>query len=180
MTKTAPKSGNLPITLATWMYLLAERGHVPLDPELRAALDALSVGVQRETADLEGLGRSLVGAVALKVGEDTSFDAVHRLALGLYGEERVDSSLGAGSRDLRARNARRYQFSHNLPWIACIIDRFPDGQVGAHWVMVEQVTDVVKIMDPYPWDDVDEETNMPVVDFMVKWELAGANSLRLS
>ena len=140
----------------------------------------LSVGVQRETADLEGLGRSLVGAVALKVGEDTSFDAVHRLALGLYGEERVDSSLGAGSRDLRARNARRYQFSHNLPWIACIIDRFPDGQVGAHWVMVEQVTDVVKIMDPYPWDDVDEEINMPVVDFMVKWELAGANSLRLS
>ena len=123
MTKTAPKSGNLPITLATWMYLLAERGHLPEDPELRAALDDLSVGVQRETADLEALGQKLVGAVALRVGEDTSFDAVHRLALGLYSEARVDSSLGAGSRDLRARNARRYQFSHNLPWIACIIIR---------------------------------------------------------
>jgi hypothetical protein len=36
---------------------------------------------------------------------------------------------------------------------------------------------VVTCMDPYPWDDLDEEYTTPVVEFMVKWELAGSQSI---
>ena len=46
--------------------------------------------------------------------------------------------------------------------------------------MVEQFTDRVILMDPYPWDDVDEEYELPLTEFMVRWELAGNNSLHFS
>ncbi|MCB9744219.1 MAG: hypothetical protein H6741_03440 [Alphaproteobacteria bacterium] len=174
---TAAKSGNLPITLATWMYILFDRGHVPTDAGVRAACEALAAGVGDADADFEALGRALVASVEDKLGADASFAHVRRYAAEQYGEEQILTSFGE-SREERARGARRYGFSHNLPWIARIIDRFPNGEVGAHWVMVEQVTDVVTCMDPYPWDDLDEEYEAPVTDFMVKWELAGARSLR--
>ena len=44
--------------------------------------------------------------------------------------------------------------------------------------MVEQLTDRVVCMDPYPWDDLDEEYDSPVVEFAVKWEFAGCGSIR--
>jgi hypothetical protein len=47
-----------------------------------------------------------------------------------------------------------------------------------HWVLVERVTDEVLCMDPYPWDDLDEEYVQPTLDFLVKWELAGGGSFR--
>ena len=43
--------------------------------------------------------------------------------------------------------------------------------------MVERVTDTVTCMDPYPWDDLDEEYTLPLVEFMVRWELAGGESI---
>ena len=46
--------------------------------------------------------------------------------------------------------------------------------------MVERVTDVVLCMDPYPWDDLDEEYAAPLIDFCVKWELGGGVGLRFS
>jgi hypothetical protein len=46
--------------------------------------------------------------------------------------------------------------------------------------MVERMTDVVMCMDPYPWDDLDEEYAAPLVDFCVKWELAGGAGLRFT
>jgi hypothetical protein len=64
-----------------------------------------------------------------------------------------------------------------MPIITAIVDRFPDGSIGTHWVMVERVTDTVTCMDPYPWDDIDEEYSLPLVEFMVRWELAGCESI---
>ena len=37
---------------------------------------------------------------------------------------------------------------------------------------------MVTCMDPYPWDDLEEEYQAPLVDFMVKWELSGCTTLR--
>ncbi|MCB9758882.1 MAG: hypothetical protein H6739_03505 [Alphaproteobacteria bacterium] len=175
----APKSGNLPITLATWMFILFDRGHMPADGDLAGAMRTIAEGAKAEDADMESLGRGLVELVEQKLGADSTFAHVRRYLTEQYGDEAIATSLGK-TRDERARGARRYQFSHNLPWIAQIIDRFPNGQVGPHWVMIEQVTDTVTCMDPYPWDDLDEEYQMPVNDFMVKWELAGTHSVRFS
>lgn len=169
------KTGHLGTTLATWAWLLDGAGHPAADPSVRAACDRIRAAGEGD--DVDALGRDLVGAVAaaLPPGADTA--EVAALARRWYGDDRVAIDFGA-DRDARVQAARAYQFRSSLPWLARIIDRFPDGSVGAHWVMVERVTDVVTCMDPYPWDDRDEEAHVPLVEFLVKWELAGAEGVR--
>jgi hypothetical protein len=176
---TSPKSGNLPITLATWIYLLYDGGRLPEDAGLRAACEALraaGVEVSDAPADFDELGRALVDLVEARLDGARSFDDVLAWLTALFGG-RLDTDMG-GDRDNRLQRARTYQFQTNLPWLARVIDRFPSGEVGAHWVMVESVTDGVRCMDPYPWDDLEEEYTQPITDFMVKWELAGGQGIR--
>ena len=173
MSDTEAKSGNLQITLATYLFILERSGYRPDSADLTQALDALVGGGDD---DAEALGKALVDAVEASLGGASTPDAVAAWLGGLYGAEHVGTSLG-DDRDGRIRGARKYMFNNSLPWLACIIDRFPDGAVGPHWVMIEQVTDAVTCMDPYPWDDLDEEYTTPVVDFSVKWELAGSQSI---
>ena len=114
--------------------------------------------------------------MAKSLGTDHSAAAVRAWLNAQLGDTRVGSIEGE-SRDDRTRQMRAYQFRTSMPFVALIIDRFPDGSVGPHWVMVERVTDQVTCMDPYPWDDLDEEYSQPLVEFMVKWELAGCEAL---
>ncbi len=175
---TELKSGNLGVTLSTWIFILFSGGAQPDQAEISAACQAiLDAG---EGAAFDQLGQALVDAVMAALGsEEPDFATVVAFAKSLYGEEGIAMDLGEpAERDERARGIRRYQFGRNLPWIARIIDRFPDGRVGPHWVMVEELTESVKVMDPYPWDDVDEQYDIPLNDFMVKWELAGGESVR--
>ncbi len=175
---TELKSGNLGVTLSTWIFILFNGGTSADDAGIVAACEAIRDA--DEGAELDALGAVLVDAVMAALGTDEpDLAAVAALAVKLYGEDKVATDLGEpADRTERARGVRRYQFGRNLPWIARIIDRFPDGTVGAHWVMVEELLESVKVMDPYPWDDVDEEYQIPLNDFMVKWELAGCESLR--
>ena len=178
----APKSGHLAETLATWIYLLHDSGRLAEDADVRAACVALAaagVELHEGGGDVDQHGHALVSVVerGLDAAGGRSFDAVLGWLRRLYGEPHVATEVG-DDRDARIRAARAYQFGTNLPWLARIIDRFPDGTVGPHWVMVERVTDVVTCMDPYPWDDLDEEYQAPVNDFMVKWELAGCDGVR--
>jgi hypothetical protein len=172
------KSGNLGVTLATWVYILYTGGTAADDAGIVTACEAIRDA--GEDAALDVLGQGLVDAVTAAISvDDPDFDTVLACVQRLYGAEHVATDLGEPTdRTERARGIRRVQFGRNHPWIALIIDRFPGGTVGAHWVMVEELTDSVKVMDPYPWDDVDEQYEIPLVDFMVKWELAGAHSLR--
>ena len=163
------KAGHVAYCVATWVFIGHDRGRNIADDAIRDACDRLN-GAQ----DPDAAGQALAGLIADRT--DGSVESVRALAAGLFGE--VDTNMG-GSRDERLRSARRYQFKTQLPWLACIIDRFPDGSVGPHWVLVEQVSDVVRVMDPYPWDDLDEEQDVPVTDFLVKWELAGGAGIRL-
>ena len=48
------------------------------------------------------------------------------------------------------------------------------------WIMVEKVTDTVLCMDPYPWDDVDEEFTVDLPEFLLRWNLAGSVAIHLS
>jgi hypothetical protein len=174
MSDTQAKSGNLPITLATWLFILDSSGLRADSADIQAACDALRGA--GEGADVAALGAALVAVISDAIGDATDADAVTGWLSSLYGAEHIGTGLGT-DRGSRVRGARAYMFQNSLPWLACIIDRFPDGTVGPHWVMIEQLTDVVTCMDPYPWDDLDEEYTTPVVEFMVKWELAGSQSI---
>ena len=171
---TQAKSGNLSITLATFLFILDSAGIKADNAEVNAACTALRDA--DEGADVEALGQALVTLVSNALGGADDFSSVSAWLGSLYGADHVGTSLGA-DRTSRVRGARAYMFNNSLPWLACIIDRFPDGTVGPHWVMIEQVTDAVTCMDPYPWDDLDEEYTTPIVEFMVKWELAGNQSI---
>ena len=48
-----------------------------------------------------------------------------------------------------------------------------------NWVLVEALRETVQLMDPYPWDRVEEEREMPLWEFVAKWELAGCESWRV-
>ncbi len=171
--ETAAKAGHLGVALATWLFILDDAGHRPADPAIQAACDALREGTSGE---VDALGQALVAAVEASLGTDSSVDAVKAWVASQLGEVHV-GSIGGTSRDERTRSMRTYQFHTSLPFVACIFDRFPDGSVGPHWVMIERVSETVTCMDPYPWDDLDEEYAQPLTDFMVKWELADCASL---
>lgn len=170
--------GFLGITLATWIWSLYRAGHHIDDDAIRGACDALRDAPAE--ADHDALGHDLVAAVRAGHGVDAPTFADVRSAVSRWlGREHVEVGLGdTPDREERVRNIRRYQFARKLPWMCRIVDRFPDGTVGLRWVLVEDVAERVKVMDPYPWDQVDEEYELPLVDFLVRWELAGLESLR--
>lgn len=161
-------AGNLWFTLSTFLFLVRSTGRPVQDPAIEAACAAVSAG----SGDVQALGQQLVDAVRARV-KVNDFAAVAAAIRELVGEVRVQDGPAADTREGRVSAVRRALFGNNLPWLAVIIDRFPDGSVGRHWVMVEQFSDVVQVMDPYPWDDRDEERVLPLNDFMVQWELAG-------
>jgi hypothetical protein len=174
-TATQAKTGNLAVTVATWLYILDQSGRRPNHDALCEALDAVKEAGGGQAA--EEIGRKLVEVVLGELGDDADYEAVLAWTSALFAEGSLATDYGA-TREARLRGIRGYEFKSSLPWIAHMIDRFPNGVVGAHWVLVERVTDAVTCMDPYPWDDLDEEYSQPLVEFMVKWELAGCHSLR--
>ena len=176
MSTTEPRAGELPVALATFVYLLHERGHGASDTDLGAACVAIQDAAAEDEVD--SLGQALVDQVAAKLGGGDPSD-VSAFLDGLYPAGSMTSDFGE-SREARARGMRRYHFGSSMPWLAQIMDRFPDGAVGAHWVLVERVAETVTCSDPYPWDDLDEEYDTPLNDFMVKWELLGCPSIRFT
>jgi hypothetical protein len=176
MSATAPRSGQLATAVAIFVYLLNDAGNAPDDAEVAAACRALTDA--GEGADFNALGQALVDCVEGKLTGGELADVQGFLA-GLFGAERLSTSFGE-SREERLRGMRRYHFHNTTPWLARIIDRFPDGEIGPHWVLVERVDENVRCADPYPWDDLDEEYESPITDFMVKWELLGCEGVRLA
>ncbi|MCB9781244.1 MAG: hypothetical protein H6742_21940 [Alphaproteobacteria bacterium] len=174
VSETQSKAGELHTALATWIFLLDDQGNAPDDEGIAAALAAFREA--GEGADVDALGKALVEAVASSLPGDDLATVTGWLG-DLFGADKVTTAFGE-DRAERTRTARRAQFATNLPWLARVIDRFPGGNVGAHWLLVERVDEQVTCMDPYPWDDLDEEYTQPVVEFMVKWELAGCEGVR--
>ena len=166
-----PKLGDPRVTLATFLYLVNQAGHPVANPQLAAACAAVGAADAEAAA---AAGAALVEAVGVPAQPDAvAVQAWLDAALGQGRAGALSLPAGADQRDARARALRSYQFRTSLPLLVQMVDRFPDGSIGSHWVMVERVTDTVTLMDPYPWDDVDEELQVPLLDFLVKWELAG-------
>lgn len=172
---TDSKSGQLHTALATWIFLLTDAGQRPDDAGIAAAVQALRDAP--DDVDPDALGAVLVDAVAAKMGTGERLADITDFLGALFGRDHFTTQLGEDRAD-RIRLARRHQFASNLPWLVRIIDRFPGRPLGAHWLLVERVDDQVVCMDPYPWDDLDEQYSQPTVEFMVKWELAGCEGVR--
>ena len=165
---------HLPVTLATYTFLLRAAGHSVADAAAEAACAAFAKGER----PADELGADLVAAVGLHLrGDDAA--AVTAALAALFGDLAVRTDLGAGpDREARVAAIRRAHFGNHLPWLARIVDRLPGGDVGFRWVLVEAFDAAVKVMDPNPWDEQDEERELPVTDFLVQWELGGAVSVR--
>lgn len=172
-TATSPKTGNLGITVGTWLFVLHTYGHAFSDDELTAACTAIA-DADPDAADAAGM--ALVNLVNERLNGASTADGVRAWLSALLGDAHV-GAISGDDRTGRIQQMRTYQYRSNLPFITEIVDRFPDGSIGTHWVMVERVTDTVTCMDPYPWDDLDEEYTLPLVEFMVRWELAGGESI---
>ncbi|MDP2305441.1 MAG: hypothetical protein Q8P18_05395 [Pseudomonadota bacterium] len=170
---------SLAITLATFLFLVRRAGHALKDPAVESACAAFTVASGAGGAPVETLGKALVDAVRVHLTGARVEDVVTALG-ALLGGDHVFTDLGeAPERESRTAAIRRAHFGNPLPWLAVIIDRQPDGEVGRHWVMVEAFDDAARVMDPNPWDDKDEERSLPIGDFMVQWELAGCRSVRV-
>ena len=214
MNKQEAKTGNLTITLATFIYLLHDNGNLINDPKIKELCDKITETIQRsrlqtavpaiqkilegyrleandeaiqsflnglygdnifDDVDIHSLGMELVAAI-----EETLDPNANSATLYGWLTERYDNIANTwdfNSRDELISNIRKHSFQSSLPWLAQIAER-QDDKVVTHWVMVEKFTDTVSCMDPYPWDDIDEEYELPLTDFMVRWELAGTNSIR--
>ena len=126
--------------------------------------------------DLFSLGQQLVAYVEESLSNEANIDEVtvwlqQRFTMITSGwNNKVDNSL--------LQTIRQYEFHTGLPWIAKIADRTDHG-LEEIWVLVEKVTDSVLCMDPYPWDDVDEEFDLPISEFFLRWKLCDSPAIHL-
>lgn len=164
-----------PYTFATWVFMLHVDGVPANDADVASACrSVLEAG--DETAG-NAAGEALVEAVRGLIG-DGSPEAVQAASARLFGA-RTSATMGAGSRDERTARIRKYQFEHQLPWLARLWERTEAG-VEPGWLLIERVTDVVHAADPNPWNDVDEARRVPIGDFQVLWELDQCASVHLA
>ncbi len=164
-----------PYTFATWVFSLHVAGVRATDAEIRTHCDGILAATEETIGT--AAGEALVARVrALQSGD--SPDQIGALAADLYGD-RARRDLGTGDRMTRTARIRKYQFSHQLPWLARIWERGADG-VQPSWLLVERVTDEVTAADPNPWNDIDEVRQLPVSDFHVLWELDACSSVHLA
>lgn len=169
------RDGKLPLAFATWMLRLHAAGVRAGDAPLAEACDAVA-----GAADAHG-GEVAAGTLLEALDDRLPIaepGPVVALARGLYGDA-VSEDFCEGDRAERTRRIRKYQFGRSLPWLARIQERQADGRVGPSWLVVEQVTDRVRALDPNPWNDIDERRQIPLGDFHVLWELDGCPSVHL-
>jgi len=128
------------------------------------------------THDPFELGKQLVEVVQSSIASDSSVEDVFA-----WLQERVPSIANGWTSDEDKsvlQNIRQYEFKRGLPWIGRIAERTDHG-IEEIWIMVEKVSDRVLCMDPYPWDDVEEEFYLDIPEFLLRWELAGAVAIHL-
>lgn len=160
--------------LATWTALLHGTGDRAARAEVVRACDALVAA--NAGAPTRAAGEALVAELAGVIRET---GGVEQAAETLFGA-RAGRGFHAASREERSQRIRTYGFQVGLPWLARLWKRHDDGEVRPGWEVVLSVDTDAHILDPNPYDDVDENLELPVTDFHVLWELSGAAHVRLA
>ncbi len=152
-----------------------------LPSDIQMDTEALSTFVasqdnKYQTADPFELGKQLVDQIEEAIDAESSVEDVMA-----WLQERVPSLVNGWNTEEGhsvLQSIRHYEFNRGLPWIGRIAERTDNGIVES-WIMVEKVTDRVLCMDPYPWDDVDEEFELDLPEFLLRWQLAGSVAIHL-
>ena len=132
---------------------------------------------QFQSADPFELGKDLVEIVEQSIPADANVeDVVNWLTKRIPA---VANGWAASEEHSTLQKIRQYEFKRGLPWIGRLAERTDNG-LEEIWIMVEKVTDTVLCMDPYPWDDVDEEFALDLPEFLLRWQLAGSVAIHLS
>jgi hypothetical protein len=127
--------------------------------------------------DAESAAQAFEKALLDEVGIEAGEDLAEKVG-GWFGDKATTSATD-GERSQMLQAMRRWTFQQGTPWLALLWQRDQSGRVGPHWVIVESVSDEVKLVDPDPWDGVDEDRDLDARDFMVLWELSGCAAVRV-
>ncbi len=159
--------------LATWTALIHGTGDRAAREDVVKACDALVfANFGQPTRDA---GARLVEAIGAVIAES---GGVESAAVALFGDRAVQT-FSAATRDERSQRLRAYDFKVGLPWLARLWKRHEDGEVRPGWEVVLSVDTHAHILDPNPYDDLDENLDLPLADFHVLWELSGAAHVHL-
>lgn len=119
------------------------------------------------------VARGLVDALGASMKNETNLkDWMNRS----YKDTDLLFSFKGETREEKISSIRKHIFVTSRPWLAKIASR-SGAEIGHQWILVEDFSDSVTCMDPYPWDDIDEEYSMSIEEFMVRWELAGEEAI---
>ena len=122
------------------------------------------------------IGKELVSLIENTLGESSDVNNTVSWLQSVVPE--ITDGWSDSENQTVLQTIRKYEFSRGLRWICKIADRTEQG-LEEIWVLVEKVTDSVLCMDPYPWDDVDEEFELELQNFLVRWELCGSTAIHL-
>jgi|GEM_PF-2659635 len=125
------------------------------------------------------LGTALVDAILASLEGGASLSDLQQWFHSQFPEANLLFGFEGANREEKIANIRKYIFNSNRPWLAQIAAR-SNGGLDTQWVLVEDFTDSVICMDPYPWDDIDEEYVLSTEEFIIRWELAGEGTIAFS
>lgn len=148
-------------------------GQTPANSVIESFIETNYSDEQYTSTSPQELASALVDALGASLQNETnlkdwmnSYYADSNLRFGFDGETRNE----------KISSIRKHLFVTSRPWLAKIASR-TGSEIGHQWILVEDFSDSVTCMDPYPWDDIDEEYTMSVEEFMVRWELAGEEAV---
>lgn len=210
---TTKKSGNLDYTLATFVYLLHDEGHVCSHKGVNEACKSIKDAANK--AQTQRVAQTISEVLSQSFGHGVEKSVIESFIQENYSEEQYSSispqklasnlvdelgtslqnesslkewmrsqykntellfSFEGETRDEKISSIRKHVFVTSRPWLAKIASR-TGSDIGYQWILVEDFSDSVTCMDPYPWDDIDEEYTMSIEEFMVRWELAGEETI---
>lgn len=159
--------------------LVQAMGSSPSQESIQTFLEANYSKESYSSVSPQDLASRLVNALGNSFSEENTAENLKSWLTDKYPNTTFAFSFSGANRDEKVSSIRKHVFNSNRPWLAQIADRNASG-LTTQWVLVEDFADTVTCMDPYPWDDIDEEYTMSVEEFMVRWELAGEGTVALN
>ena len=153
----------------------AELMHEPSTERITHFLQQ-ELGASEQRREVNEIASDLVFLIRGELDNHSTSSTIINWLEGLFYLEAAaafSSSTETLERNELIKRIRQYSLQSSIPWLAKIAVRKGDC-LEEQWVMVNQFVDWVSCLDPYPFDDVEEQFSMPVEDFMVRWELAGS------
>lgn len=177
---TKPSKTKFTEDLTTFLKREVHHNYTPTSERIENAVQNLLGDDFREGIDFFELGMEMVGVLRKLFPENyesQSFAHLKDVLTTLYSNYNV--KIFGSDKEQNLKSIRSYQYHQKLPWIARIANRQGDV-IAEEWVMVEDVQDKVLCMDPYPWDDIEEDFELPTQEFLVRWELCNFTGVYVS